>query len=63
MRYVAASIWAVIVFVATIILLGLGIGMAFDGITGPWVIVPLFGQLAVATGAAALAFRSAIRSG
>jgi hypothetical protein len=35
---------------------------AIDGITGPWIIVPLFGQLAVATGAAALAFRSAIRS-
>jgi hypothetical protein len=63
MRYVAALIWAFVVFVVAIILLGALIGQMFDGIKGAWGLVPMFGQLTVAAGAAAWAFRAALRPG
>jgi hypothetical protein len=56
MRYVSALILAVFVWVASVLALGMLIGQAFDGVKGPWEIVPAVGIWGTSIGLAGVAF-------
>jgi hypothetical protein len=61
-RFIAAFIWAIIVFLGTALLLGVFIGQMFDTLEGAWSIIPAIGELAIPLAAAVWAYRRAIRS-
>jgi hypothetical protein len=60
-RYVSAFFLAALVWLLTMLALGMVVGQAFDGIRGYWDIVPTVGYWGTSLGLAALAFKYSLR--